>query len=183
MDSWEWRQNLRPSVLVKKGSKTFERDSATWLTKEDIQFFPPGKHGYEFVTENRNVRKISRLDRRLCELLKMENKNYVSKRGIILQPEDSQRVLPGRTVASSYESLSLQKHQPEWYFLSVVFSTLLWSLNLHFFWQYTYFFLFFKQWYIALLPQQFCHTLYHGDQQLPSYHSLFSKTERECQSL
>lgn len=57
--------------------------------------------------------KISRLDRRLCELLKMENKNDVSKRAIILQPEVSQRVLSGRTVANSYESPPLQEHQLE----------------------------------------------------------------------
>lgn len=87
--------------LVKKESKWFESYFLAWFRKANSQVFPPGKYGYEFVTEHTKVIKISRLDRRLCELLKMVNENDVAKRAIISQPEDSQKVLPGRSMANS----------------------------------------------------------------------------------
>lgn len=129
--------------------------------------------------------KISRLDRRLCELLKMENKNDVSKRAIILQPEVSQRVLPGRTVANSYESPPLQEHQLEWYSLSAAFTYLLccWSLNLDFFWQYTYFWPFLTAICCITTSAILSHSVSWRPTQLPPYQSLFSKTMKESVNL
>lgn len=68
--------------------------------KRKYPFFPTWKARIWICYWEKNVMKLSRLDRRLCELVKMENKNDVSKRQIMLQPEDSQKVLPGRTVAN-----------------------------------------------------------------------------------
>lgn len=153
--------------------------------KRKYPFFPTWKARIWICYWEKNVMKLSRLDRRLCELVKMENKNDVSKRWIILQPEDSQKVLPGRTVANCYESPSLQEHQLEWSSLSVAFTSLLcyWSLNLYFFWRYTYFLPFKTVMYYVTTSAILSHSVSWRPTQLLSYQSLFSEAMKESANL
>lgn len=90
------RMKIKPGTTC---SQSGQNARGLKATLENSQIFQTAKYGYEFVTEHRNVIKISRLKKKL-KILLLEMKNNVAKITILSQLQYSQKELLGRSMSN-----------------------------------------------------------------------------------